>query len=292
MSDQAQAVVNDLPEVEELDQPQVDIEDAIEATEAEAPADVEQEDVAPEFAEVEIDGVTYQVPPELKDGYMMQADYTRKTQSLSGERDEFVKTQDEVKTQQEQLNHATKAVQQNLHQYAVLSNLDSQLQQYSEVDWNSLNASDPDTARQHQFHYMQLRDQRTQIYTDIQSREQQALQAQQTNIAKHVEQSRAVLSKEIEGFTPELERSLVEHAIASGADKRVAQNIIADPVATKLLHKAYLFDQLQVKAANAKKPKADVKPIKTVKGARTSTKTVYDNNLTTEQRIAMFRKGK
>lgn len=291
MSDQAQAVVDEQPELEN-EPVQLDIEDT-EAEPTDEPTETDQEETEggdPEYAEVEIDGVTYQVPAELKDGYMMQADYTQKTQSVAEQRKEAEQIAEQAKVQRQQLEQSTQAVQQNLQQYAVLSNLDSQLNEYANVDWNALNAQDPDAARNHQFHYMQLKEQRDRAYNDIQARERQALQQQQTHIAKRLEESRSVLSREIEGFTPELERQLIDHAVKSGAAQQVATNIIADPVATKLLHKAYMYDQLQAKAAQTRKPpKSNVKPIKTVKGKSPGRKTLADAK-STEEFIAMRNK--
>jgi hypothetical protein len=62
------------PEQPEVAEPQ----EQQEQTE-EAPESAEQ----PEFQEIEYEGKTYQVPPELKDALLRQSDYTKKTTEVS-----------------------------------------------------------------------------------------------------------------------------------------------------------------------------------------------------------------
>ena len=61
-----------------------------ETEEPEAPEEPEgqeaPEEAGPEFIEIEFDGNKYQVPPELKDRLMAEADYTRKTTELANTR--------------------------------------------------------------------------------------------------------------------------------------------------------------------------------------------------------------
>ena len=53
------------------------------------PAPAGQGSGQPELSEVEIGGVKYQVPTAIKDGYLMQSDYTRKTQDLAAKEKDY-----------------------------------------------------------------------------------------------------------------------------------------------------------------------------------------------------------
>ena len=121
------------------DSPEAESDDAAEPQEA-AEDQPEQEADAPEaqpqVAEVEIDGKVYQVPPELKDGYLRQSDYTRKTQEVARERDSVLRERATVE----------QTVQAMQHLWPVIGELTSTqqyLQRLQNLDWNTLQAQDP-----------------------------------------------------------------------------------------------------------------------------------------------------
>lgn len=90
----------------------------------------------PRTAEVEVDGKTYVVPSELKDGYLRQADYTKKTQAVAGER--------EAVAQMRAVVEQTYAVAQNLGPLlAQFHQAQQKGEQYGKVDWDSLYRDDP-----------------------------------------------------------------------------------------------------------------------------------------------------
>lgn len=92
--------------------------------------------------EVEFDGKKYSVPAELKDKFMMQADYTKKTQETAA-----------IKKEQEQLREEAAAIFQSSKDFieanAAMMNLDSQLQQYQSIDWQQLEQADPGNGSAH-----------------------------------------------------------------------------------------------------------------------------------------------
>lgn len=122
--------VEDSPESEE-EAPEAAAED-----EQEPEQEQEAAEATPELAEVEIDGKVYTVPPELKDGYLRQADYTRKTQETARERES-------VKREREAVEQTAAAMQ---HLWPVIGELTA-TQQYlnrlQNLDWNNLQAQDP-----------------------------------------------------------------------------------------------------------------------------------------------------
>lgn len=90
----------------------------------------------PTLAEVEIDGKTYQVPPELKDGYLRQSDYTKKTQQAAAERQSV----QEMKAAAEQ---AFAVASQMAPLIGEWHNAQQMAERYNKVDWNALYESDP-----------------------------------------------------------------------------------------------------------------------------------------------------
>ena len=78
---------------------------------------------------------------ELLSGYSRQSDYTRKTQEVANDRKE-------IETLQQQYNSELQQIQQERQQYVqaltnMIANQGSELDQYSNVDWDTLRESDP-----------------------------------------------------------------------------------------------------------------------------------------------------
>lgn len=92
-------------------------------------------EAAPQFAEVEIDGKVYQVPPELKDGYLRQSDYTKKTQTLAEDRKAAEALKQAAERAYQVVNQMAPAVA--AWQQAVSAN-----EQYNKLDWMTLRSQD------------------------------------------------------------------------------------------------------------------------------------------------------
>ncbi len=110
---------------------------------AEPPAEPEAEtpegEEAPKpaaTAEVEIDGKTYVVPSELKDGYLRQSDYTKKTQETAKEREAAVA----LKAQAEQTFQILQSFGPVVAEFETANKL---AQQYANTNWDALYQQDP-----------------------------------------------------------------------------------------------------------------------------------------------------
>ena len=144
-----------------------------------------------------------------------------------------------------------------------------QLQQFEQLDWNAVIDSDPVQAMKLQQQYQSLQGMRNQVTTRIQQVSQQQFHQQQQHVAKLVETGAAVLSKDIAGWSPELAKSLKSYGQDKGGFSADEMSQIYDPRHVKILHKAYLYDQLLSKQQT--KPKAEpVKPVTTIKAKSAS----------------------
>lgn len=106
-------------------------EEAPEGEKAEA-----EEAAAEELAEVELDGKTFKVPAPLKDGYLRQADYTRKTMELATERQAL----QQARTVTEQAMQVMQGLGPVLAEF---HDAKSKAEQFQKVDWNALYEQDP-----------------------------------------------------------------------------------------------------------------------------------------------------
>jgi hypothetical protein len=194
---------------------------------------------------------------ELAKGYMLQADYTRKTQELATQKQEVVAQyhQDLTKIQQS-------AVEQiNQLQELVLSQAAPEL---ASVDWEKLSVTDPA-----EFVRLQAKQQKLQtMWQGMEQQKAQFVQQREQQIGQQVEQalkhSDEVLTKAIPGFDATKAATLLQDIEKSvgwkPSDIRLAAKAMAEAgmrpetIGQVLLmaHKAIQFDQLDTKLKNTK----------------------------------------
>ena len=222
--------------------PQDNGEEAEESEEVESPEEdeVEPEEEAeePDLVEIEVDGESYKVPEVLKDKFMLQADYTRKTQEVAEQRKQVEQAQAQLQTQ-------AQLQQQNLEDYAKLIAADKQLQAYQQVDWNALYDSDPAEFVRLKEAYRELKDSRTELTQTLTAKQQQQMIEQQAHLSKIIEEGKQVLAKEIPNWNPTLAKELSDYGVSRLGFKAEEVQSVVDPRVVKMLHKAYLYDKLQ-----------------------------------------------
>lgn len=191
------------------------------------------------FVDLELeDGETVRVPPKLKDGYLRQSDYTRKTQDLASLQKQAQATleQQQMRAQFEQF------VSEDRER---LSGLKTQLDQYKKLDWSNLSTED---YIRYKGAMDQLRDQASDLEKSIQGKEQQF----QGHLAQHRRQAAAnaydFIGRHVKGFGPdsEIERSVANYAAQNGLPHEAfAQGALTFPSLAVMAYKAMQFDQLQ-----------------------------------------------
>lgn len=220
----------------------------------EVPADQPEAEQADDSEEIEYEGANYKVPKVLKDAFLRHADYTRKTQELADGRKAFEQQQSSFKENAERQ-------MQHIQDYAQIHALDMQLKNFEGVDWQKLIDSDPVEAMKLDRQYRSLHDMRNGLATRIREVEAREAFEKQQNIAKLIEKGRETLKREIPNWSDATQTQIRDYAISTGfSAEEVAQ--VVDPRHVKVLHKAYLYDQMVKKAATT--PKAEVKPVSRV----------------------------
>lgn len=256
--DQAnEAIQDDSPieqtqEIETQEEVTEAIADETETEESESLLETQE----PEFVEVEYKGEKYNVPPELKDSFMRTKDYTEKTQTVAEERRA-------LEQQTQQFQQAAQMQQRNMQGHAQLAALQNQLQQYEGVDWDSFSEQDATGAQKAFFQYTQLKDATTTLGGQLQQQEAQALQQQQSTIARQLEQGKAELARDIKDWSPDLVKKLNSHGETYGFTHTELSGI-NDPRMVKVLRDAMLYRQSVKKATET--PKTQAKPVSKVKG--------------------------
>ena len=215
--------------------------------------------------EVELNGLTYRVPAALRDGYMMHADYTSKTQEVAG-KGRALDSEREAFTQQAQ-NH-----RDNIGDFGELAHAEKLLDSFREVDFPALQQEDADQAQQLAFQYQKLRDDREKIVGRIQKREHEARVTAERSHANRRDQLTATLARDIPNYSPALQKKMDETAIRGGFT-RAELNSVTDPKTMRILHLAHLGEQVLQRTRAAKVPPvpAPAKPVPKVTGGKTPT---------------------
>lgn len=225
-------------------------EQAAEQTqETEVSAEAETE-TQPALEEVEFEGAKYQLPPQIKSAIMRQQDYTQKTQQVA-ERERMVALQ----IQRQQLEQT---FQQSVGpETQALSELESAIKQYNNVDWQAL---DTDSLVKTRHALDMLKERREEVRKQIDGKRQQFESQVHDVNQKSLKQANEYLQKAIPKWGPEVQQELMSYGQTEGYTD-VELGSIRDPRIIKTLYKAQLWDKLQAGKSLAAKRATGVPPV-------------------------------
>lgn len=215
-------------------------------------SDEEIEDAEPETVEVERDGKLYRIPVELKDDFLRQGDYTRKTQELAATRKELEAARERVQQAGEaEVNARARAVA-----------IDAALKQYDGVDWDQLQAQDANVAFQHWRKYQQLQTAKVEADTEYQSAVEARTLETHREAEKRIEQGLAELQRDIPDWGPQKAEQLMSFGEKQFGFSREYMESVTDPNLVKVMNFALLAANTRSKTAQ---PQVQPKPAAKVK---------------------------
>lgn len=206
----------------------------------------------PETVEIEHEGKAYKVPAVLKDQFLMRQAFTQKTTELAEERKAFQAEQTSARA--------------HIRELAQFTSINDQVAAYEQVDWQDLYRRDPDTYHLEKQNFEDLKTKGGQLFRTIQEKEAQALETNRAQHAKRIEESQAVLKKDI-GWSPQLAAKVMDHAANKFGFKPEEISRITDPRIIKVLHAAMTNDQQKKTVAKVQQIEA-VQKTKPVPQAR------------------------
>jgi hypothetical protein len=204
--------------------------------------------------DIEHDGRAYKIPAELKNAFLRNADYTRKTQALAESRRE-------LESHRQSLADEQASLQTYLDDYVRLKAIGDQIAACEKLDWAGVARSNPQLAQQAFAGLTQLKQYGGSLAAQLQNKQLQQAVAEERNRAISLEQGRAVLAREISGWSPELGQKLVDYAIDAFGFAPHEVGSVMDPRMIKVLHAAY-------QSAEAGKSAVRVKHIQAAQGTR------------------------
>ena len=248
VSEAPEQIEEELSEDSEIEQEDSDVE-------SEESGDDQEDD----SEEVDFRGSKYRLPKDAAHGVReIQKDYTQKTMALAEQRKAF---EAQAKFQQE-----------NWQESARVAALDERLAEFNQVDWNRLSDDDPVLWQKLFAQRSVLEGQRNQLAAQVAQKQQQMHLQQQQEFAQQIEASETVLKREIKEWSPQLESNLQQFAVDKfGFGMEEVKASKANPQLYKLLHMAYVGDQLMKQQASKPKPQV-TKPVTVLKSGKGSAK--------------------
>jgi hypothetical protein len=252
------------PVAPELDNPAIepDEQQAVTDDNQTAPEDAQEEQTQePEDDSEEFDwnGKKVRGPKGLKDGVLMHADYTRKTQAVAEQQRVYQEREAQLQQRYQQSD-------EELRTHAQLVNLNSQLEEYSklsEADWTRLENEDFVNAQQHWRRFQQL--QNNYAATSQQLNQMQTARSEQAqqDTARRVQETREYAQKNIKGWSPQMDESILSFATdVLGLDLRLVAQHLNGPIYQGLYYGWAGHQALSKQPAKTPQPKPE--PLQTV----------------------------
>jgi len=243
-----------LEEVSE-DEEEFEDDESEDKDESEEPDEDEEE----ELYSVRVDGEEHEVTfDELLKGYSRQSDYTKKTQEVATEKREMESLRDQYSSEVSQIQAERQQYMEALTNIIQNSNMD----QFTNVDWNSLKENDP-------IEYVTKREEYREAQEKIQGLQQQHAQAAQRQTSESQLEHQRSLREEYSKLTEALPEwtddeyrnkttaSLRSYATNNGFTPDELNSLV-DHRSILVLMKAQKYDAL--KSADIKSKKVKNKP--------------------------------
>jgi hypothetical protein len=211
---------------------------------AEAESAPETEGVESDLAELDWEGEKYRVPSKLKDAFMRNEDYTRKSQDLAEQRRSVEQVREIA--QQAQVSAAfNDSIAQESQQLSVI---DAYMQQATKVDWSQMST---DQMLRHKVEIDSVKEQRSAIVQALNEKRAKFQDEFKAKMSGLRLKSRELASKAISGFSEKTEAEMRTYAIGEGLTEAEVDNVFLDPRSYKVIYKAMQFDKVQANSGRA-----------------------------------------
>jgi len=259
---QEEEIVEDT--VDESEDGEEIVEDTNDDDELDTEDDVEEdsdEEQPVEIIKLKVNGEEVEKPLDEVVALAQQGlDYTKKTQEVAERRKELDMLQEQLTNASRQYQEQQQLNNMLIDDVAKITALDQQLSQYANVDWKKMSDSDFVEAQKLFFDYNQLQQDRSNAVSQFEAKRQNLVLQQQQLVAQQVAKGKEQLSKEIENWSPETIRGIVETGREYGFTE-AELNSIVDTRQVRALHDAMQWRKLKSKNSVTKKKVASAKPV-------------------------------
>lgn len=222
-----------------------------------------------ESVELDVNGKKYKVPKELKDGFLMQADYTRKTQELAEQR----------RAVEAELQAAKEVSEGEFRARAQITQIDEAIAEFKTIDWDRWMQTSPQEAQRAWMQYQRLNDERGTAVNTYQQLQQQRTLLEHQQAEKLREKGLAELQAKIHDWSESKAKSLLDFGVKQLGFSAQELIAITDPRMIIALNLAAQGQQKQTaqKAAAKVEAQSSIRPAARVTGGRTATGSMLDD---------------
>ena len=214
-------------------------------TEPETPEAVETvAEAEPTEAEIEWGGEKFTIPLKLKDAFLKNEDYTKKTMELAEQRKALDQNR-ELMTRAQIDAAFQESIAPEKNQLSVI---DAYLSQASKIDWSRMSMEQMFKQR---LEIDQVKEQRATLKESVDGKRAKFQQDMQTKLSELKAHSRELAAKSIPNYNEETERSIRSYAATEGLSESEIDSVLLDPRSAKVLWKASQFDKVKAGTARA-----------------------------------------
>ena len=200
---------------------------------------------------VKVDGKDVQVTQEeLLAGYSRQADYTRKSQVLSEQRQKA--DAELAATQQERQRYLSQLEQFN-------TQADSKIDELAKTDWTRLKEEDPTEYMLKRDQYRELQENKRTVEDEQKDLQLKSQQENQVKWQEELGRQQEIMVQRLPEWTdpdkgPKLKQNIKSFAVKKGFTEQEVNSLI-DARSVDVLHKAMLYENLLATKISGKKAK-------------------------------------
>lgn len=196
---------------------------------------------------------TYSVPKELKDAFMRNDDYTKKTQELADQRRSLEQVRELAQTRQ--LESAfIESISAEQQEIAVI---DAYLQQAQKMDWSQMNT---DQMLRAKVEIDNVKERKALLRESIEGKRGKFQQDVRSRMDDLKSKSREMASKSIPNYGEDTDKSMRAFAKAEGLSESEIDNVLLDARSQKIIWKAMQFDKVQANTGKAVETVRTLKP--------------------------------
>jgi len=237
---------------EAAEEPEAVQAESQDAEDGEPQAEVSEE--SDDSVEVEFNGISYQVPKELKDALMRETDYTQKTQALSSQRKEIELQQKELVLARERESFQASVKEET----GQLEMLDAYIKHVNQnTDWASM---DVNAAFRAKMELDQLKEQKVELERSLSQKYQEFQSGVEKKRSELKAESEAHLSKAIPGWSEKVRGEVQSYIKSLGYPEIGVEHMSS--LDYQVAYKAMQFDALKSKTSDAVKKASSAPAIK------------------------------
>lgn len=211
--------------------------------------EIEEQQPDDDSEEFDWNGQKIRGPKGLKDGVLMHADYTKKTQATAA-RERELDARAEALTQQSAAN------EEYLDARADLRTVTKELERFKDFGWaeyQALRQSDLLGADEAWNYVQHLQNQKNTLTATLSKHEESRSSEAQQAIAKRMNETQQFAQANIKGWTPETDKQVIDFALSKGATHKDIANLM-NPLVYEMIYLARIGAQTLSKPASAAKP--------------------------------------